>query len=160
MKKIAVYPGTFDPITLGHVDIVHRATKIFDQVIVAVAVNANKKPLFSLAERLALAKEVFHPVSDVEVVGFDTLLTNFVQEKNAHVILRGLRAVSDFDYEFQLAGMNRHLAPHIESLFLTPAENFTYISSSFVKEVASFGGDVTAFVPLTIAAALKKKFGK
>ena len=130
--KTAVYPGTFDPITLGHSDIVRRAAELFDKVIVAVAVNAAKAPTWTADERVAMAQQVLKEFPNVEVKSFDTLLVSFVQQMNAGVILRGLRAVSDFEYEFQLAGMNRHLAPDIETLFLTPAEQFTFISSSLV----------------------------
>jgi pantetheine-phosphate adenylyltransferase len=157
MKNIAVYPGTFDPITFGHIDLIERAARMFDRVIVAIAVNENKKPVFSLDERVELASQVLKPHSNVEVTGFSTLLTNFAKEHGANIILRGLRAVSDFDYEFQLAGMNRRLAPQIESLFLMPAEKYTYISSSFVREIASLGGDVTQFVPEIVVTALTKK---
>ncbi len=144
--KTAVYPGTFDPITLGHSDIVRRAAQLFDKVIVAVAVNAAKTPTWSADERVSMARQVLAEFPNVEVKSFDTLLVTFVQQSNAGVILRGLRAVSDFEYEFQLAGMNRHLAPEIETLFLTPAEQFTFISSSLVREVASHGGNVSEFV--------------
>ena len=144
--KTAVYPGTFDPITLGHSDIVRRAALLFDKVIVAVAVNAAKTPTWSADERVSMARQVLAELPNVEVKSFDTLLVTFVQQSNAGVILRGLRAVSDFEYEFQLAGMNRHLAPQIETLFLTPAEQYTFISSSLVREVASLGGDVSEFV--------------
>ena len=160
MKNIAVYPGTFDPLTFGHIDLVERATKIFDKVIIAIAANTTKNPLFSLTERVQLAADIFKNYSNVVVQGFECLLMDFMRTENANIILRGLRAVSDFDYEFQLAGMNRALAPHIESLFLTPTEKFTYISSSFVKEIASLGGDVKAFVPKTIVEALCKKMRK
>ncbi len=144
--KTAVYPGTFDPITLGHSDIVRRAAQLFDKVIVAIAVNAAKTPTWTADERVAMAQQVLAEFPNVEVKSFDTLLVSFVQRSNAGVILRGLRAVSDFEYEFQLAGMNRHLAPDIETLFLTPAEQFTFISSSLVREVACHGGDVPEFV--------------
>jgi pantetheine-phosphate adenylyltransferase len=160
MKNKAVYPGTFDPITFGHIDLVERATRIFDHVIVAIAANVNKKPFFSLAERVELATQVFAQYGNVEVKGFGSLLTDFMQEEGANIILRGLRVVSDFDYEFQLAGMNRHLAPKIESLFLMPAENYTYISSSFVREIASLRGDVAQFVPQNVVAAFKQKLGE
>ena len=159
MNNTAVYPGTFDPITFGHIDFIERATRIFDRIIVAIASNHNKKPCFSLEERIALASDVLAKYKNVEVQGFDALLINFMREQKAKIILRGIRAVSDFDYEFQLAGMNRHLASDIESLFLMPAEKFTYISSSFVREIAFLGGDVTQFVPDLVVTALKKTFG-
>lgn len=157
MNNIAVYPGTFDPITYGHIDLVERASNMFNRVIVAIAANANKKPVFSLDERVELATQALKHLSNVEVKGFEILLTNFAIENGAKIILRGLRAVSDFDYEFQLAGMNRRLAPNIESLFLMPAENYTYLSSSFVREIAALGGDVAQFVPECVVYALKKK---
>jgi pantetheine-phosphate adenylyltransferase len=157
MKNIAIYAGTFDPITLGHADIVERASRLFDKIIVAVAVNTNKKPLFALEERVTLAQEVLAPFKNVEVRGFETLLTDFAEECGANIILRGIRAVSDFDYEFQLAGMNRHLAPKLESLFLMPAEHYTYISASLVREISKLGGEVKQFVPECVVAALNKK---
>jgi pantetheine-phosphate adenylyltransferase len=157
MRNIAVYPGTFDPITFGHIDLVERAARMFDHVIVAIAVNSNKKPLFTLEERVELANQVLSKYKNVEAVGFDSLLTEFMQQRGANIILRGLRAVSDFDYEFQLAGMNRQLAPEIESLFLMPAERYTYISSSFVREIAGLGGEVSKFVPELVVKALQKK---
>ncbi len=160
MKNIAVYPGTFDPITFGHLDIIERATRIFDQVIVAIAINANKKPVFSIDERVNLAKQAVGHFNNVQVHGFESLLMDFMKIHHANIILRGLRAVSDFDYEFQLAGMNRHLDPHIESLFLMPAEKFTYISASFVREIAQLGGDVKKFVPEFVVNALKAKFNR
>ena len=158
MKNIAVYPGTFDPITFGHMDLVDRAARIFDRVIVAIAISANKRPCFEIDERVRLAKEVLAYHSNVEVYGFKSLLLHFMKEHNANIILRGLRAVSDFDYEFQLAGMNRQMDPTVESLFLTPAENLTYISSSFVREIAQMNGDVGKFVPEAVVKALNKKF--
>lgn len=157
MKNIVVYPGTFDPITFGHIDIIERALRIFDRVIVAIAANVNKKPLFSTDERVSLATDVLSQYKNVEVCGFSSLLTHFMQEKNANIILRGIRAISDFDYEFQLAGMNRHLDANIESMFLMPAERFTYISSSFVREIAQLGGDVSKFVPAAVVKALQAK---
>ncbi len=157
MNITAIYPGTFDPITNGHSDLVTRAARLFDQVIVAVAANPAKTPEFSLDERVRLARSVLGGISNVEVCGFDTLLADFAQARGARVILRGLRAVSDFEHEFQLAGMNRRLAPEIETLFLTPAEQYTYISSSLVREIAKFGGDVSAFVPEIVQAALLAK---
>lgn len=158
MKNTAVYAGTLDPITLGHVDVIHRAAKIFDQVIVAIAASPNKKPLFSLEERVGLAKEVVSHHHNVVVHGFDGLLLDFAKAHQANVMLRGLRAVADFDYEFQLASMNRFLSPDIESMFLMPAEKFMYISSSLVREIASLKGDVSGFVAPVVASALKKKF--
>ena len=160
MKKIAVYPGTFDPITKGHVDIVQRATRLFDRVIVAIAASSKKQPVFSLEERVDMATQVLRAHPNVSVIGFGSLLAEFVEQHDAQVILRGLRAVSDFDYEFQLAGMYQRLAPNIESLFLMPAQDYTYISSSFVREIASLGGDVSAFVPDLVVDALKKKLRK
>ena len=158
MKNKVVYPGTFNPITYGHIDLIDRASRMFEQVVVAIAANENKNPLFSLKERVALAQAVLEKYENVTVIGFETLLTDFMHEQKANIILRGLRVVSDFDYEFQLAGMNRHLAPDIESVFLMPAESYTYISSSFVREIASLKGDVYSFVPRLIVDALKKKF--
>ncbi len=157
MNITAIYPGTFDPITNGHSDLVARAARLFDQVIVAVAANPAKTPAFSLDERVRLARSVLGGINNVEVCWFDTLLADFAQARGARVILRGLRAVSDFEHEFQLAGMNRRLAPEIETLFLTPAEQYTYISSSLVREIAGFGGDVSAFVPEIVQAALLAK---
>lgn len=157
MRKTAVYPGTFDPITFGHIDLIERATRIFDQIIVAIAANKNKKPCFALEERINYASQVLKKYDSVKVMGFEMLLIDFMRQQNANIILRGMRVVSDFDYEFQLAGMNRHLAPDIESIFLMPAENYTYISSSFVREIAFLGGDVSQFVPEVIAKALKQK---
>ncbi|EKD71572.1 MAG: phosphopantetheine adenylyltransferase [uncultured bacterium] len=158
MKNIAVYAGTFDPITFGHVDLVERAARIFNQVIVAVAASPKKQPLFSLNERVTLAETVLSQHQNVMVKGFDTLLLNFAKEHQANVILRGLRAVADFDYEFQLASMNRFLNPEIESMFLMPAEKYMYISSSIVREIASLGGDISGFVPASVAEALLKKY--
>ncbi len=158
MKNIVVYPGTFDPITLGHIDLIDRAARLFDRVIVAIAVSKNKSPCFPIEERVALAQEVLAHHHNVEVYGFSSLLLNFMKEHQANIILRGLRAVSDFDYEFQLAGMNRQMEPQIESLFLMPAEKYTYISSSFVREIAQMGGDIKKFVPELVANALTEKF--
>lgn len=158
MKNIAVYAGTFDPITYGHIDLVERAALIFDEVIVAVADNKNKKPLFSLGERVALTSEALKKHDNVEVLGFDSLLLEFAKKHGANVILRGLRAVADFDYEFQLASMNRFLNPKIESMFLMPGEKYMYISASLVREIASLKGDVSGFVPPFVVEALKEKF--
>ena len=156
-NRLAVYPGTFDPITLGHEDIVRRAADLFDEVIVAVADSTNKNTLFSLDERVALAKAVFDPASNIKVMGFSGLLMQFVQDQGAKMVVRGLRAASDFEYEFQLAGMNRKLYPQFETLFLTPSEQFMFISSSLVREVAVLGGDVQAFVSPTVNDAIKQK---
>ncbi|UHQ57112.1 pantetheine-phosphate adenylyltransferase [Microbulbifer sp. YPW16] len=159
MKKV-VYPGTFDPITNGHMDLVERACRLFDHVIVAVASSSRKNPLFTLDERVELAQQVLRHLPNVEVIGFDILLADLVRQVDAYGVLRGLRAVSDFEYEFQLANMNRQLAPNMESLFLTPAEHLSYISSSLVREIASLGGDVTKFVPPAVEEALQEKFNR
>jgi len=150
-----IYPGTFDPITNGHVDLIHRAAKLFDRIIVAIASSKEKTPTFVLSERLRMANEALQNSPNVEVKDFSTLLTTFAKEQGASVILRGLRAVSDFEYEFQLAAMNRTLDPTLETLFLTPAAEYSYISSSLVREIASLGGDITPFVPQVVADALK-----
>ena len=157
MKITAIYPGTFDPITNGHVDLVQRACRLFDHVVVAIAAGSTKAPVFTLEERVALAQEVLTGCDNFEVCSFDTLLVDFMQEKGARVIIRGLRAVSDFEYEFQLASMNRKLAPEVETVFLTPAEQFSFISSSLVREIAALGGDVSAFVHPNVAAALNNR---
>jgi len=154
--NIVVYPGTFDPITNGHTDLVERAARMFDHIILAVADNPKKKPMLELDARVDLAREVLGHLHNVEVTGFSNLLAEFVQEKQANIILRGLRAVSDFEYEFQLANMNRVLAPNVESMFLTPAEKYSYISSTLVREIASLGGDVSNFVHPAVAKALQK----
>ncbi|MBZ5754120.1 pantetheine-phosphate adenylyltransferase [Pseudomonas sp. S5(2021)] len=155
-----LYPGTFDPITMGHADLVERASRLFDQVIIAVAANPKKNPLFPLEQRVELAREVTRHLPNVEVMGFSTLLAHFVKEQQANVLLRGLRAVSDFEYEFQLANMNRQLAPDVESLFLTPSEKYSYISSTLVREIASLEGDVSKFVHPVVMQALKARFGQ
>ncbi|MEA3291100.1 MAG: pantetheine-phosphate adenylyltransferase [Pseudomonadota bacterium] len=157
MPHIAVYPGTFDPITDGHADLICRASRIFDRVIVAIAANPGKTPLFTLEERVDLAHKVIGDKANVEVKGFSSLLIDCVSELGAGIILRGLRAVSDFEYEFQLASMNRRLAPDIETVFLTPAENYTFISASLVKEIAQLGGDVSQFVDPVVYKALRFK---
>ena len=158
MKNIAIYAGTFDPITYGHTDLIERASRIFDKVIVAVADSSRKKPLFSLAERTSLAKEALANFKNVEILGFDSLLIDFAKQHEANVIIRGLRAVADFDYEFQLATMNRFMNQEIETLFLMPAEKYMYVSSSMVREIAMLHGDVTGFVPACVNEALKNKF--
>jgi pantetheine-phosphate adenylyltransferase len=158
-NRIAVYPGTFDPITLGHEDIVHRAADLFDEVIVAVAGSTSKSTLFTLEERVALAQSVFK-ADNVKVVGFSGLLMQFVQEQGAQMVIRGLRAASDFEYEFQLAGMNRKLYPKLETIFLTPAEQYMFVSSSLVREVARLGGDVHQFVSPAVEDAIFKKLSK
>lgn len=158
--KRAVYPGTFDPITNGHEDVVHRAARLFDEVIVAVAQNQAKRPFFSLSERVQLAKEVLAPYSNVRVMGFSGLLSDFVRENNASVILRGLRAVSDFEYEFQLAGMNRSLAPGVETLFLTPSDRYLFLSATIVREIAVLGGNIEAYVSPLTAQRMREKVGK
>ena len=155
-KRIAIYPGTFDPITNGHIDLIQRASNLFDEVIVAIAANSKKHPYFSLEERISLCEEVL-ACSNVSVKGFSCLLIDFAKEQNASILIRGLRAVSDFEYEFQLASMNRNLAPDIESVFLMPADEYSFISSSLVKEVASLGGDISKFVHPTVNDALISK---
>ncbi len=156
MKQIAVYPGTFDPLTNGHVNIVERALKLFDEVIVAVAENPDKRPFLPYTQRIELAKESFAHETRVVVEGFDTLLTNFLLSKNAVVVIRGLRAVSDFEYEFMLAGMNRKLMPKIETIYLMPSDEYMFVSSTFVREAAKLKGDVSAFVPPVVLQALQK----
>ena len=153
MKTIA-YPGTFDPVTNGHIDLVERASRLFDKVVIGIASSQRKSPLFTIEERIELASECLQHVPNVEIYGFDCLLVNFVSDCNADAIMRGLRAVSDFEYEFQLANMNRALSPEIESIFLTPSEKFSYISSSLVREISSLKGDVSQFVPANVAKAL------
>jgi pantetheine-phosphate adenylyltransferase len=157
---IAVYPGTFDPITRGHEDLVRRASGLFDKLIVGVADSKNKMPFFSLDERLLIAQEVLGHYPNVEVRGFSGLLKEFVRENNARVIVRGLRAVSDFEYEFQMAGMNRYLLPDVETMFLTPSDQYQFISGTIVREIAQFGGDVSKFVFPSVDRWLKEKIGK
>jgi len=158
--KRAVYPGTFDPITNGHEDLIQRAAKLFDEVVVGVAHSQAKRPFFSLDERVELGRKVLDRYPIVKVLGFAGLLSEFVKEQRAGVILRGLRAVSDFEYEFQLAGMNRRLAPGVETLFLTPSDTYLFLSATIVREIAVLGGDVSAFVhPLTVQR-MREKIGK
>lgn len=158
--KTAIYPGTFDPITYGHLDIIGRASALFDKVIVTVAINPKKKPMFSIDERIDLIRSVVQPHPNVECESFDGLLVNFAQEKNATVLIRGLRAISDFEYEFQMALVNRKLSEKLVTVFLMPGEKFTYLNSTIVKEVAMFGGDISAFVPPLVEARVKEKIKK
>ena len=153
----AVYPGTFDPLTRGHEDLVRRAAKLFDKLVLAIADSKAKRPFFTLEERLAIAREVLADVKNLEIVGFSSLLTEFVKKQGARVVLRGLRAVSDFEYEFQLAGMNRNLYPEMETVFLTPSEQHMFISATLVREIAALGGDVAEFVHPKVAQKLKEK---
>lgn len=160
MKIGAMYPGTFDPITRGHEDLVRRCVRIFDRVVVAVASNPKKAPLFTLDERVELAREVLRDLPEVSVTGYNGLTVEFARANGFKAIIRGLRAVSDFEYEFQLATMNRHLADSVETVFLTPSEHHTFISSTLVREIAEFGGDVTPFVHPAVAARLKEKLSR
>ena len=155
-----IYPGTFDPITNGHVDLTERAARLFDRVVVAIAYSAKKTPLFNLEERVALCQSSLSHLDNVEVMGFSNLLTDFAKSQNARCVLRGLRAVADFEYEFQLANMNRAMYPEFESIFLTPSEHLSYISSSLVREIAALRGDITPFVPPQVAAALTQRFAE
>jgi pantetheine-phosphate adenylyltransferase len=160
MSIIAIYPGTFDPVTNGHVDLVRRATRLFDRVVVAVAAGSIKQPLFSLDERIELAKTVLAEFKRVEVLGFKTLMVEFAAEVKADVIVRGLRAVSDFEYEVQLAGMNRSMQPEIETVYLSPDIQYTFLSSTLIKDIARHGGDVSKFTHPAVDRALQKKFPK
>jgi pantetheine-phosphate adenylyltransferase len=155
-----MYPGTFDPITLGHEDLVRRASRLFDRIVVAVAANPSKAPMFSLDERVALARKVLKNFDNVEVTGYDGLTVDFAKNNDLQVIVRGLRAISDFEYEFQLANMNRHLTDDVETAFLTPTEKYTYISASLVREIAAMGGNVTEFVSPEVKAALSRRIKK
>ena len=159
MTVSAMYPGTFDPITLGHEDLVRRACRLFDRVVVAVAANPGKEPMFSLKERVALARDTLSEFENVEVTGYEGLTVNFARHHDLAVIVRGLRAISDFEYEFQLANMNRHLTDEVETAFLTPTEKYTYISSSLVREIARLGGDISEFVPPNVHAAILQRCG-
>jgi len=158
LHRTAVYPGTFDPITNGHIDLVSRAARVFTKVIVAIAESPHKNPLLSLDERILLSRNELTALKNVEVLGFSNLLVEFVQQVGAGVLIRGLRAVSDFEYEFQLASMNRHLAPNVETLFLTPDEEYSFISSSLVKEIARLDGDVSEFVSDAVRQAMRRRF--
>lgn len=157
LQQTAIYPGTFDPLTNGHMDLIERASRLFDRVIVGVAANPDKSPFFSLEERVSLAQAALAKHHNVEVHGFNSLLAVFARQMKAGVILRGLRAVSDFEFEFQLASMNRHLAPDLETVFLTPAEQYSFISSSLVKEIAKLQGDVSQFVDPQVVLAIKQR---
>jgi pantetheine-phosphate adenylyltransferase len=157
MKRNAIYPGTFDPMTNGHHDLVRRAATIFDRVVVAVAANPNKAPMFTVAKRVEMARAVLADLPNVEILGFTGLTVEFARDHGLSVIIRGLRAVSDFEFEFQLANMTRHLSPTIETVFLTPQEQYTFISSTLVREIAVLGGDVSEFVHPIVAAELHKQ---
>ncbi len=157
MSRKIVYPGTFDPLTRGHEDLVRRAARIFDQVVVAVAASVNKQPFFSLAERMDMARQTLGDLPNVEVASFSRLQVDFVREQGTNLVLRGLRAVSDFEYEFQLAGMNRGLFPELETVFMTPADQYMFISASMVREIARLGGDIKPFVPPLVAGRMREK---
>ncbi len=160
MAVSAMYPGTFDPITLGHEDLVRRATRLFDRVVVAIAANPSKEPMFTLEERVDLAQTVLAGLDNVEVMGYSGLTVDFAKDHDLEAIVRGLRAISDFEYEFQLANMNRHLTDEVESVFLTPTETYTYISSSLVREICAMGGDISEFVSPAVSAALMERCGQ
>lgn len=156
----AIYPGTFDPMTLGHADLMARASSLFDRLILAVAAGHHKKTMFSLEERLAMGKELAERHGNVEVIAFDGLLSEFVKGKGGKVVVRGLRAVSDFEYEFQMAGMNRHLMPEVETVFLTPSDQYQFVSGTFVREIAMLGGDVSKFVAPSVLERLKERVAR
>ena len=160
MKTRAIYPGTFDPITCGHIDILERASKMFDHILLAIANSSRKNPMFTLDERVALAKDVCSHIPNVEVLGFSELMANFAKKQNANVLIRGVRSVADFEYEWQLANMNRHFAQDLESVFLLPSQNLSFVSSSLIKDVALHDGDVSAFLPASVAQAMMQKLGK
>ena len=160
MKTIAIYPGSFDPITNGHVDLIHRACKLFDKVIIAITQNTNKDSFLSIDQRVKAVETAIEPLTNTRVLSFDSLLVDFAREHNAQIIIRGLRAVSDFDYEFQLSGMNKRLNPAIETLFMTPSEEFANISSSLVREIFSLGGDISQFVPESVKTILLRSSAK
>ena len=160
MKKLAVYPGTFDPVTFGHIDLIKRALKVFDQVIVAVAHNPQKKPLFTVEERVALLKRASRNLRGVRIDDFDSLVVNYVRRKGAHVVIRGLRMLSDFEYEFQMALTNRKLSEEVETMFLMPKDSYAYVSARLIKEAAALGADISAFVPDFVETALKQKLAQ
>ena len=160
MKTIAIYPGSFDPITNGHVDLIHRACKLFDEVIIAITQNTNKDSFLSIDQRVKAVESAIEPLTNTRVLSFDSLLVDFAREHNAQIIIRGLRAVSDFDYEFQLSGMNKRLNPSIETLFMTPSEEFANISSSLVREILFLGGDISQFVPESVKTILLRSSTK
>ena len=157
MKKIAIYPGSFDPITNGHIDLIKRAVKLFDEVIIGITQSSKKTAFLNIDDRINVAKDALSDINNIKVMSFDTLLIDFAKKQNAQVILRGLRAVSDFEYEFQLSGMNKHLNPEIETLFMTPAEQYANISSSLVREILLLGGDISDFVPESVETLLKQR---
>ena len=157
MSVIAIYPGSFDPLTNGHVDIIHRGARLFDRIVVAVLLNMDKSPLFAVSERVDIAREVFQSTANVEVDTFDGLLVDYARRKHAGVIVRGLRAISDFEFEMQMALMNRRLNPDVETVFMMPAEPYTYVSSRLVKEIVALGGSVTGLVPTTVERRLREK---
>lgn len=156
-SQIAVYPGTFDPMTLGHADLMRRAAGLFDRLVLAVAAGHHKRTMFTIAERLEMAREIASPHPNVEVMAFRGLLRDFVVGLDAHVVIRGLRAVSDFEYEFQMAGMNRQLMPHVETVFMTPSDQFQFVSGTFVREIATLGGDVSKFVAPSVLRRLQDR---
>lgn len=159
MTQRAIYPGTFDPMTKGHVDLIERACKLFDEIVIAIAASEAKNPLFTLDERIQIAEKIFEGNDKVKVVGFSGLLVDLAKDNNAKILIRGLRVVADFEYEFQLANMNRAMMPELESVFLTPKEQYSYISSSLVKEICKMGGDVSEFVDPISLSELKRKYG-